>query len=352
MIKLNVLTNFYGGFYSSTEIAKRKELVYSGQYRKMSMDIEKLKQYANNEGIELCFMFYPEIDLTKDYTNQLFIFTSSEDFGLIYKGYMEDVLLGLKLKGAVLIPDWKYMRAHHNKVMMEELRDIQLSSIDTGIHSRFYGCNEDFLNELDKIQFPCVYKSAEGAGSAGVALFKDKDSALRFIEKAHRNHKITLKERLYLKTGKLQPSPYSNYRRKFVIQNFISGLNGDYKVLVFGEKYYALSRENRENDFRASGGGRLNFEPKLPQGIFDFAKSVFDALNVPILSLDIANDGNRFYLIEFQCLNFGTATLDDSTHYYKLENNCWVRHDETSVLEKEFVTSLKRFLKKNYLISK
>lgn len=348
MMTINVLTNFYGGLYSSVSIAKEQKTTADGQYRIMSMDIDKLKLYAVEEGLDFHFMTYPEIDDKKDYLGQFFIYTSSEDPGLIYKGYMEDVLFCLQMKGAILIPEWKFMRAHHNKVMMEKLRDIELSSIDTGIHSKYFGCNEDFFNEVDNISFPCVYKPAAGAGSSDVLLFKDKESAKNTLNKLNCNREYTLKEKFLIKIGRIKKPPYSRFRNKFVIQNFIPDLGGDYKVLIFGDKYYALSRTNRDNDFRASGSGRLNYEPKLPQGIFDFAKSIFDALNVPILSLDIAHDGNRFYLIEFQCLNFGTATLEFSTHYHTLEKDGWIRHEGNSILEKEFIVSLKRHILKNY----
>jgi glutathione synthase/RimK-type ligase-like ATP-grasp enzyme len=348
MMTINVLTNFYGGFYSSVSIAKKQKPTTDGQYRIMSMDIDKLKSFALEEGVNFHFMTYPEIDDTKDYSGQFFIYTSSEDPGLVYKGYLEDVLFGLQMRGAILIPEWKFMRAHHNKVMMEKLRDIELSSIDTGIHSKSFGCNEDFINEIDNISFPCVYKPAAGAGSSDVLLFKDKESAINTLNKLNCNHEYTLKEKILLKKGKMRKSPYSRFRNKFVIQNFVSGLGGDYKVLIFGDKYYALSRKNRDNDFRASGSGRLNYEPDLPLGIFDFAKSIYDTLNVPILSLDIAHDGNRFYLIEFQCLNFGTATLEYSTHYYRLENGHWIKQEGPSILEKEFVISLKRHILKKF----
>lgn len=313
------------------------------------MDIDKLKTYALNEGLEFHFIHYFEIDFKKDYSGQFFIYTSSEDPGLKYKGYFEDVLYALHRKGAILVPEWRYMRAHHNKAMMELLRDVDLAEIDTGIHSRVFGCNEEFFQHIDETEFPCVYKTAEGAGSKGVALLQDKEHAQKLLNDLNINHKASLKEKLKQAIGRRKPlTRHSNYRSKFVIQNFIKGLSGDFKVLVFGDKYYALSRKNRDDDFRASGSGRLDYEPKLPSGIFDFAKSVYDALIVPVLSLDIAFDGNRFYLIEFQCLNFGTATLEYSTHYHSLENGKWVRHDEPSVLEKEFVLSLKNYLSRNF----
>lgn len=340
-MKINVLTDYRGWFCSSVLVYKQTGIV--------SMDIDKLKAYALDESLELYFIQYSEIDLKRDYSGQCFIYTSSEDPELKYKSYFEDVLYALHRKGAILLPEWRYMRAHHNKALMEMLRDVDLAEIDTGIHSRIFGCYEEFFQCIDEIRFPCVFKTAEGAGSKGVALFNDKEQAQKLLKELNINHKASLKEKLWLSIRRIKPSTiHSNYRNKFVIQNFIQGLSGDFKVLVFGDKYYALSRKNRDNDFRASGGGRLNYEPELPNGIFDFAKSVYDALNVPILSLDIAFDGNRFYLIEFQCLHFGTATLEYSTHYHCLENGKWVRRDEMSVLEKEFIHSLKNYLSKNF----
>ena len=42
----------------------------------------------------------------------------------------------------------------------------------------------------------------------------------------------------------------SKYRKKFIVQNFIEDLSNDWKILVFGKKYYILCRETRKNDFR------------------------------------------------------------------------------------------------------
>lgn len=340
MIKINVLTDYRGWLFSSVELYKQKHVV--------TMNLEKLKQYAQEAGIEFHFMKYSDLDIQRDYSNQFFIYNSSEDSGLIYKSYFEDLLYILKQKGAILIPEWRFMRAHHNKVMMELLRSVDISGVDTGIQSRFYGCLEEFVSDINNVVFPCVYKTAEGAGSNGVALFKNKEQALSFIKKNNINQKPTLKQKVFTLKNNDKPAFHSNYRNKFVIQNFIPGLSGDFKVLVFGDKYYALSRQNRDNDFRASGGGRLNYEPDLPEGIFDFAKSIYDVLNLPVLSLDIAHDGHRFYLIEFQCLHFGTATLEYSTHYYSYIDDTWIRYNESSILEKEYVNSLKRHIIKNY----
>lgn len=339
-MKINVLTDYRGWIFSSVKLYKEDHIV--------SMNVDKLRQYSKDEGIELYFIKYSEINISDDYSGQFFIYSSSEDPRLIYKGYMEDILYVLSRKGAILIPEWRYMRAHHNKALMEMLRDVELNNIDTGIHSKIYGCNEEFIYNVNNINFPCVFKTAEGAGSNGVALLKNKEEALSFLEEENINHKSTIKEKILKSMGRLGKSVHSNHRNKFIIQNFIPNLSGDFKILIFGEKYYALSRKNRENDFRASGGGKLNYEPVLPDGILDFAKSIYDTLNVPVVSLDVAYNGIHFYLIEFQCIHFGTATLEYSTHYYKLIDNQWTRFDEQSILEKEYMISLKGYIIKNY----
>ena len=53
-------------------------------------------------------------------------------------------------------------------------------------------------------------------------------------------------------------------RGKIVVQEFIPGLKNDYKVLIFGSKYYVLYRRVREGDFRASGQGLLEYRRELP----------------------------------------------------------------------------------------
>ena len=37
-------------------------------------------------------------------------------------------------------------------------------------------------------------------------------------------------------------------------------------------------RGNRDNDFRASGSGKLNFETELPKGLLDYAKNILVAI--------------------------------------------------------------------------
>jgi hypothetical protein len=113
---------------------------------------------------------------------------------------------------------------------------------------------------------------------------------------------------------------------------------------VYWDKYYILGRQTRKNDFRASGSGRFNFNVDVPDGILNFAEKIKTLLNVPVVSLDIAFNGIRFFLLEFQCLNFGTITLEKSSRYFLRVDKIWKEIRDTSIMEKEFVRSIAAFL--------
>ena len=135
-----------------------------------------------------------------------------------------------------------------------------------------------------------------------------------------------------------------------VIQQFVEGLKNDYKILIYSDKYYVLRRENRKNDFRASGSGLLSYPRSLPDGMLDFAKKIFEYFDVPYISLDVAYDGNSFYLIEFQFLMFGTYTLEKSKYYFIKIDDEWRKIEGISEIEKVFVQSVCHYVKnKGYL---
>jgi glutathione synthase/RimK-type ligase-like ATP-grasp enzyme len=140
--------------------------------------------------------------------------------------------------------------------------------------------------------------------------------------------------------------PISNNRKKFIIQNFVEGLKGDYRVIAYGDKYYVLYRENRDDDFRASGSMKFHLDTVLPDGLLNYASSVFKNMNVPYIALDIAVKDGLFYLFEFQALSFGQYTFEKSNGYYTLKENNWEFIKETPDLELEFSRSILKFINK------
>lgn len=267
--------------------------------------------------------------------NDVVLYGSSDQPSV--RAFYKDVLL-LVDRRSRLLPRIEHLFAHENKGF-QELYKQQLG-ID-GLHGQY-------LFDLDQLKTPVpfVFKTVDGAGSAGVRLVASQKE----LERLRRDHfRPSLKRRIITavrltRMGLAERSMYM-YRHKGlelgVVQDFIPGLKFDYKVLVFGDKFYLLRRTNRENDFRASGSGIFNF-PRTPEhDVLDFARAVFNTLDAPYISLDIARDNSgRCALIEYQAVHFGPYTLINSPGYFSHSGKGWVFAEEAAALEDEMARSI------------
>jgi glutathione synthase/RimK-type ligase-like ATP-grasp enzyme len=282
------------------------------------------------------------------------LYTSSEEHDLHYKHFIEDVVFGLKELGAIVIPDPSYLRANNNKVFMEILRQIIFPNEYQTISAYIFGTYDEILYSMSvgSIQFPCVIKKAAGGMSRGVYLAKNQDQLNKIIKKLSytASLKIAFKEKVRQIKHK-NYKPESLYQNKFIIQPFISNLHNDWKLLIFGDKYYIFERPTRKNDFRASGSGSMYYkygsEATYPQGIFEFAHDIYSYLQVPHASLDIAFDGNKFYLFEFQAVYFGTVGQIKSDIYYLYDNNNWEIKSNDKKIEEVYADSIVRYINQN-----
>jgi len=335
-IKVILLVDYRSYFYSSV------------RSRGASIDLHLLKNYMHENGCELVLQRFPDIDFrTNNFHGQYVMYQSSEDRGLYYKDYIEDILLALNFQGAMLIPDFYKFRAHHNKVFMEFMRDLSGCNEIKNIRTKNYGTKEDFEAEIHLNQPPKVLKTASGALSAGVRLASTMIEMKKSVSILSRTFNLMdyLKNMVNTLIRK-NYTPKSGHRRKFIVQNFVEGLQGDYKILVYGNKYYVLYRMTRKNDFRASGSGKFAFLKTLPDGLLDFAKMVYDSFDVPFISIDIACSQGVFYLLEFQFLSFGTYTIEKSEFYFQKTNMDWVIVDETPVVEREIAHSVAQYIRR------
>jgi glutathione synthase/RimK-type ligase-like ATP-grasp enzyme len=314
------------------------------------MDKKILEESFNNVGFIVVFMTFSDIDLSKDnYSGKFFIYTSSEGYGYYYKDYIEDIVLALQLQGATILPDYKFLRANNNKVFMEIIRGLSNSSAVKSIESNHFGVYEDVLRRGD---WDCkkVIKTAKGAAGRGVFLARDKSDLVKLCKKVSTSKNI-LKDfkdilRAYRHKGYIKES---RYRKKFIIQNFIEGLKNDWRIEVYGSRYYIFYRGVRKNDFRASGSYHFDFNDNLqiPLGILDFAKEIYEDLSLPCLSMDLGYDGQKFYLIEFQGVYFGKIGIAKSKFFYrKEEKNGWIKIFQQLPLEKVYAEAIANFINK------
>jgi hypothetical protein len=132
-----------------------------------------------------------------------------------------------------------------------------------------------------------------------------------------------------------------------VLQGYVDGLKGDYRVIAYGDKFYVLYRGNRTDDFRASGSMKFNHDVQLPEGLLDYAKKVFESFDVPYIALDIGIKKGEFFLFEFQFLSFGQYTLEKSSFYYHFKDGKWQKQFEKPNLEREIATSVSEYIRKH-----
>ena len=313
------------------------------------MDKEILKKNFEKSGYSVKFMNISNVKFDDEFSKEdTILYTSSEDIGYHYKNYIEDVIFGLKEKGLRVLPDFKFLRANNNKVFMEILKSIIFTDSVNNLSAAHYGVLEDI--DIDGLTYPVVIKESIGAMSRGVALAINKQDFLKKAKKISRTQNIKKDLKDFLRSKKHKGYVRESlYRKKFIIQQFIPELTSDFKILIFGERYYIFERPVRKNDFRASGSGNANYiygsNVNCPNGIFNFAKNVFDQAELPNISIDIAFDGNKFYLLEFQAIYFGTVGHAKADGYYMLNNGNWEFVKKKIDIEEVYADSIVNFLK-------
>ncbi len=323
-----ILTDDRNQFYSSS-----KE--YGG-----SMNTSIILKELENFGYKVTIKGFSEIFSNDDsYKNYFVLYQSTEDPDLRYKDYVEDVILGLKISGAYLIPSFEYFRAHHNKVFMEIYR--LRANYDKSIMSWHFGTFEELTKTKCNFTYPVVIKPSAGSKSKDISLAQNKKELLAAAFKISRSFTLVntlraVKAFLHFKNY----NPISNNRKKFIVQEFVSGLSGDYKVLIYGDKYYVVRRENRPGDFRASGSGLFTFLDVALDDLLNYAESVFTKSDTPFLGIDIGIRDGRFFLLEFQFMVMGSGALERSSAYFRKIDNKWQVIREKSILEKVFAESV------------
>lgn len=340
--ELYILTDGDGDF-----LVSMKDLVHF-----TSMDVPKMKKLFEANGFTVRVSKFGELDLNQDFRGKHVLYQTSEKKGPFYKRYIEDVVYYLERRGAIPLPPFEYLKAHHNKCYMEMMRGDFVAPELKSLRSWCFGSAEEAVRGMPS-RFPVVLKQTGGSGSEGVYLARNPAEYHRcamaisqtvlgtsWPEVARQGIKQELRKMLSPFVAKYRRND-PPLRQPVVVQEFLPGLAGDYKVVVLGGKYYILYRENREGDFRASGGGRLSVVPEQDRfGLLDFARKVVQEIEFPILGLDIAFDGARYHLFEFQMIHLGPYTLQAAEFWHEYRNGEWVRFDGKSDLEVEFCRSI------------
>ena len=319
-------------------------------YRSQGIDISTFRQVLENNGYSVTQISYDKLLNDSDehqWNGYYIVYTSSEN--IEYKEYIKDIIYELG-KNNILIPRYDLLMCHEDKLYQEVLKkSLGIKSLSV----RLYGTLKDLVKDIPNIQYPVVMKKSTGAGSISVYKVENKKELLKYAKKIMRSKECY---QYYLRAiykkikGNLNEHYFEDekYFGRLVLQQYVPNLECDWKILVFGDKYYALRRMVRKNDFRASGSGMFAFEDP-EHSILDYAQKIYDKMDVPFLSLDLCIDTKgEVYLIEFQGIHFGPYTLINSPHYFIHKDNTWDKIEEKSKLAVEYANSIVGYLKKKF----
>ncbi|MDJ0762722.1 MAG: hypothetical protein QNJ97_07000 [Myxococcota bacterium] len=338
MQEIIVLVDYQGAFYCPHKGTSQ------------ATDLDRTAFFFKQEGVAQRVLHFEDVDFrASSYENVPMLYQSSQDRGLHYKSYIEDVLLGLHLQGARLIPDLFKFRAHHNKAFQEVLRDLGVFGAGAkSLCAHSFGTLEALAERASTLPYPAVIKAAAGDTGANVCLVRDQKEALKVARRISRTWKIRDHlDNFFLKWQKPGFQAKSTHRRKFIVQTYIPGLDFDFKILAFGDRYFAEVRGVRPGDFRASGSKVPRAWPtSISTAVLDFVDEIFKACDVPFASIDILFDGKQAYLGEIQFLRFGTKPLIQAPHYWHKGVDGWHTVAGTFDWEQELVRAISQFLKK------
>lgn len=310
----------------------------------LSLDITRITEVLEQE------MYITEvvsIDQLMDFNlnPQDIVFYTSSDKPAIRK-YIRDVMYFIN-KRCRIIPRYELLLAHEDKGFQE------LAKAEGGF-GNLPGTYHYDLNSIDP-EYPYVFKTLTGAGSSGVELVRtnqEKQNLWRRLFRPSLKRRAIMRQRKF----KLSVAEYAIYHylhagyASFVKQSFIKGLKNDYKILVFGDSYYALIRHIRENDFRASGSGNFVVDAEVPPQVLDFSKDIFHKMDAPFASLDVALSDGGCHLIEYQALNFGPIALSRSSVHYELKDRNWMQVANTYDLSEAYANALVLYLDRSRVI--
>ena len=225
------------------------------------------------------------------------------------------LLQSLELMGCRVFPNVKTSWHFDDKLGQKYLFEA------AGIpHPKSYAffSREEALNWASITQYPIVFKLARGSASMNVILIRDRAHAEWVIRKSfgagwknrHRIHALqervwgfkrdrTLKSLVGIGKGAgrfVVPHPthrHQGVERGYVyFQTFVPQNDHDIRVMVVGNRAFAVKRMVRGDDFRASSSGLL----------------IFDRDQIPVESVRVAFDALR--ALEAQCLAFDLVCHD------------------------------------------
>ncbi len=260
--------------------------------------------------------------------------------------FAKQLLQAIEISGKLVFPSTNMSWHFDDKVAQKYMLEAINAPL---VKSYVFYTKEAAQKWIEKTDFPIVFKLRGGAGSENVKLLKSKSTAQKYIKKAFgrgfsqynaytvfkdrvRKYKLGIEKISNVIKGFARifyPTEFSkvkgNERGYIYFQQFIPNNTTDTRVIVVGNRAFAIKRKVRENDFRASGGGFIIYDKeeidiKTIKVSFEISKK----LNFDCVAFDFVFDENNNPLIVEISYGFAVEAYnpcpgywDDNLHWYE-----------------------------------
>lgn len=187
---------------------------------------------------------------------------------------------------------------------------------------------------------PIVAKLRRGAGSYNVKLLKSQQELISYVARmfgkgyspapsgmADVGHKFKVaygQGGISGITNRLKKAPkffrIMRQGKKFhamekgyvYFQQFIPENECDYRISIVGKRIWGFKRMVRENEFRASGSGLIDYDPTgIPRNLLETSRKIAEKLKMGSVCFDFVKDkAEQYYLIECSYGFIGLAIYD------------------------------------------
>jgi len=301
----------------------------------MKIAIHKSTWGFSSDWIEYCVRHNIEYKIVNCYSSDIIKQIDDCDVLLWHHHHMlakdtlfaKQLLFSVNQAGKVVFPDF-YTNWHFDDKVGQKylLEAIKAPFAPTWV---FYDKNEA-LEWLQRATFPMVFKLRGGSGSSNVRLVKTHSHAKKLVKKAfgrgfspynkvgdikEQIRKFTWeKDRVVCFLKSLRRLVFSTlfartigYHKGYILfQKYYEKNKFDIRVIVIGERAFAIKRLVRKNDFRASGSGSIMYDKnEIDERCVVIGFLTKERLNAQCVAFDFVYDKyKRPVIIE---INYGFA---------------------------------------------
>ncbi|SHJ12548.1 hypothetical protein SAMN05444280_11192 [Tangfeifania diversioriginum] len=258
---------------------------------------------------------YTLFDELQSCSHLLFHHTQGDTDMLIYESlfYIAQNVFNIKC-----YPNFETYWSYENKIKEYYLLKSHGFPI---IDSQVFWNNNHAYNFLNETEFPIIAKLSKGASSSNVVILNSFGEGKKIIDQVFNDGvkvrglqnrsnltsisnvgyfnygKATLKSillKLNLIKEKIEYPEWQIQKDSILFQKYLPNNTFDTRITIIGDRAFAFRRFVRENDFRASGSGKIDVNPdKIDIRCIEIAFSVSKKLNFNTMAYDFIYDEEK-----------------------------------------------------------